>query len=73
MSSDSSTSRSDTFIFTDAAFASPLEELQKLAEKSVATFSQLADDDKAECFRQGLKLAHRRLSELLGEEGQERC
>ena len=69
MNSDSNKGRSETFTFADAAFVSPLEELQKLAEKRIATFAQLADEDKAECFRQGLELARRRLSELLREEG----
>lgn len=69
MSSDSKTARSDKFVFTDAAFASPLDELQKLAEKRISTFSQLADDAKAECYRRGLELASKRLSDLLREEG----
>ena len=73
MSSDTNNGRSEKFIFTDAAFTSPLDELQKLAEKRIETFSQLADDEKAECFRQGLELARQRLSELLRVEGRERC
>jgi len=62
-----------SFIFPTVEFAAPLEELRKLAEKKIETFSHLADDDQAERIRQALELAHQRLARALKEEDRERC
>ncbi len=58
----------EEYLFGEAGFASPLEELRLIFEKRVRTAQNLGERDKVVLYQKAHELARKKLAASLGEE-----